>query len=101
MRATSSAGIFGGPMKAIQLVRSMPGMPCSASVGTSGAASMRLGEATATMRMRPVCAFWMAVGAASKYACTRPSSRSRAASAVPLYGTCVTSMPAALANAMA
>ena len=63
---TSSGGMRAGPTMAIQLVRSMPGTPCSVIVGTLGMKALRTGAATPRMRILPVRSLMMAVGAASK-----------------------------------
>jgi hypothetical protein len=65
-------------------------------VGTSGNAGERSAERTASIFRRPVVTKGAIVCSAATVACTWPPTRSDAAPADPLYGTCTTSVPVSI-----
>jgi hypothetical protein len=93
--ATSSAGMFAGPIMAVHEVIAYPGST-SAMAGTSGSSGMRVLDVTAIGLIRPARTLGSEPGKLSNSMSTRPPSRSFSAGPAPLYGIWTTSTPAML-----
>ena len=85
-------------MKPYQTAASNPGKPASATVGTSGKILDRAGVMTARTRSLPACTCGCTSSALTATICTWPPMTSVIACDPPLYGTCVSDMPAARSN---
>ena len=86
MRLTMSRGVPAGAIMLAQVLPSMPGMPCSTKVGTSGRMGRRFSLATPMRWMRPALAGWIRLGGGSRNSGTWPPSRSASAGDAPRYG---------------
>ncbi|MNC88470.1 hypothetical protein D3C83_42860 [compost metagenome] len=73
---------------------SYPGTPASATVGSSGAAGVRLPVVTASALRRPLGRCGRTPKSVPKPTWTSPASMAGMTAAVPLYGTCVIFVPA-------
>src|SRR5712691_4108309 len=93
VRATASAGVPAGASMPNQRSTSKPVTPCSASVGTSGAAATRSALAIPRMRICLSAASGSATCVGTNMALTWLPTRSDITPDVPLYGICARSVP--------
>jgi hypothetical protein len=82
--ATMSGGVPAGTITPNQVVRSNPGSPDSAMVGSSGTAGERASVVTASARSLPALTLGSALARLSNINCTCPESKSAIAGAAPL-----------------
>jgi len=87
-------GVFAGANTPNHEVASSFGRPASAEVGTCGRDDTRDLPVTASARSLPEAMCCMKGGGVPKVMSTWPPNRSCSAGPVPLYGTCVSLMPA-------
>ena len=89
-------GVPAGATNPYHCMASYFGTPASATAGTSGSASRRLGPDTASARTLPESIWGRAVSALANIAAICPLITSVTAGAVPRLGTCCRSIPAIL-----
>src|SRR5262249_19712804 len=95
--SSTASGVLAGANRPCQLVPTTS-MPCSLSVGTSGNDFPRFSPVTASALRLPALICPTAGGREEKFMVIWPEITSASAGPVPLYGTCVSLMPAASAN---
>ncbi|CFW13724.1 Uncharacterised protein [Bordetella pertussis] len=95
---TTSGGVPAGAIRPNHDDTSKFSKPDSFMVGRSGALAERSVVVTASARSLPACTCGHDDGMLSNMNCTWPPIRSVTAGALPLYGTCSTSIPARCLN---